>query len=109
MANKIQETKINPKTFVTASSRYADSKVLYYGDLNKLTFTIYKRSSELESKDDKFMVIPPGMSYRPDRVSKAMYGTVDFWWRILEMNGMKDILEFKAGTNVRLPASLLKL
>lgn len=108
MANRITSVpNMEPKRgFVTASSRYADSTLIYWGELNKMTFTIYKRTQPKLSEDDKFSVIPPGWEYRPDLASKFMYGSVDFWWKILEMNGMKDIWEFKAGANIRLPVNV---
>jgi len=92
--------------YVTGSSRYADSQLIYYGELAKMTFTTYKRTQPKLTDEDKFTVVPPGWEYRPDLASKYMYGTVDFWWKILEMNGMKDVWEFKAGVNVRLPINV---
>lgn len=108
MANKIEIvpfTRAN-RGFVTQSSRYAASQLIYYGELHKMTFETYKRQEVKYSNDDKFTIIPPGWEYRPDLASKYMYGTVDYWWKIMEMNGMKDIMEFKSGTNIRLPMSV---
>jgi hypothetical protein len=105
MANYIETTKINPKKFVTASSRYATSDVLYYTENKLLTFATYKKAAQPLSKQDKYAIITPGTEYRPDLVSQKAYGTVDFWWKILEANGMKDVWEFKAGTNIRIPNS----
>jgi hypothetical protein len=107
MAYSITYTDLDPtNNLVTKSSRYVDSDVIYYGPLNKLTFTIYKRTNTPQSNQDMFMIIGAGTEYRPDLVSKKMYGTVDFWWKILEANGMKDIMEFKSGTNIRLPYNI---
>ena len=49
----------------------------------------------------------PGQEYRPDLVSNRVYGTPDFWWRIMEANNIKDVFEFKAGLNLRIPGSVL--
>lgn len=111
MANKMIEIPLTRgnRGFVTSSSRYADSTMIYYGELHKITFVIYKRQTPKYTEDDKYTIIPPGWEYRPDLVSKYMYGTVDYWWKIMEMNGMTDILEFKAGANIRLPANVYGL
>jgi|GEM_PF-3933209 len=107
MANQIITTNIRPiDGYVSGSSRYANSAIIYYGSLHKITFPTYRRKSIIPSENDMFMVIPGGLEYRPDLVSKEMYGSVDFWWRILEMNGMTDIFQFKSGVNIRLPSNV---
>jgi hypothetical protein len=106
MANQIVETTFLANRFVAQTSRYIDSKVLYYGPNNLLTFATYKKRSYPTSDKDKFMVIPKPREYRPDLVSYEQYGTVSFWWRIMEANGLKDILEFEAGRNIRLPSNV---
>lgn len=106
MANKIEFTNLQAKTFVTKVSRYASSKVLYYSDEKILTFETYKRKNYKESSGDKVAVIPPGMEYRPDLVSKERYGLPDFWWKIMEVNKIKDIIDFKAGKTIILPENV---
>lgn len=103
MANYIEKTNINAKRFVPVSSRYANNNVVYYTEQKKLTFELYKKNKRANSKKDKFYVISSGTEYRPDLVSQKVYGTVDFWWRILEANNIKDIFDFKAGMNIRIP------
>ncbi|RTK95766.1 MAG: hypothetical protein EKK64_05785 [Neisseriaceae bacterium] len=105
MANYYEETKIDPKQFVPPSSRYADSKVIYYTEKKLLSFNTYKKTPIPTSASDKYAVITPGVEYRPDLVSQKSYGTVDFWWKILEANNMKDVWEFKSGVNIRIPNS----
>ena len=108
MANKI-EILDSPRPidgFVTATSRYANSTILRYGDANRLTFTLYKKKYIKSKSTDKVSVIPPGMEYRPDLVSNKAYGTPDFWWKILEANAMMDIFEFKSGLTIRIPDNL---
>ena len=58
------------------------------------------------SSGDQLTVIPNGMEYRPDLMSIQRYGTTDFWWRIMEVNKMKDIMEFKAGKTIILPENI---
>lgn len=106
MANQVTEAKINSAKFVAATSRYIDSKVLYYGPNHLLTFSTYKRGTYPPSTNDKYMIISKGREYRPDLVSFEQYGTVSFWWKIMEANGMKDILDFEAGRNIRLPGNI---
>jgi hypothetical protein len=103
MANYIETTRIDPKRFVPVTSRYADVPVIYYTENKLLTFTIYKKTQTPLSRKDKYYVVTAGTEYRPDLVSQTAYGTVDFWWKIMEANEIKDIFEFKAGLNIRIP------
>src|SRR4051812_7358698 len=106
MANQIIETNYQASRFVAPTSRYIDSSVLYYGPNHLLTFSTYRKRAYLQSQKDKFMVISKSREYRPDLVSYDTYGTVSFWWRVMEANGMKDILEFEVGRNIRLPGNV---
>ena len=111
MANYIEETKIDARRFVPVSSRYANSTVMYYTENKIITFSTYKKTQNEEQKNTglrtKFYVVTPGTEYRPDLVSAKVYGTPDFWWRVMEYNNIKDIFDFKAGLNLKLPNSLL--
>ena len=106
MANKTEYTNLRATDFVTRVSRYAESKVLYYSNEKIITFETYKKKKFVESSGDKVAVIPPGMEFRPDLVSKEKYGLPDFWWRIMESNNIKDIFEFKAGRTIVLPENV---
>lgn len=106
MANFIEKTNLPANSFTTPFSRYISSDVLYYGDNKLLTYETYKRSKPQFSDRDKFTIITKGFEYRPDLLSFKVYGFVDLWWKILEINNMKDIFEFKAGKNVRLPNNI---
>jgi len=46
------------------------------------------------------------MEYRPDLVSRDKYGIPDFWWKIMEVNNIKDIIDFKAGRTIVLPENI---
>lgn len=52
---------------------------------------------------EKIMVITKGVEYRPDLVSYDVYGFVDNWWHIMEVNKIYDIIDFKAGQTIMLP------
>lgn len=104
MANFVEKaSQINAEIYVNLTSRYTNSTVLYYGNDRKITFTTYKRQQIQESEDDKFMIITNAIEYRPDLVSQKVYFTPDYWWRIMEFNGIYDIADFKAGKSIRLP------
>ena len=105
MANSIKYTRKNANQFVDPTSRYSESKVIYYTDNNFITFETYKKREYIPSSQDQVSVIPNGMQYRPDLVSQKKYGTVDFWWKIMEVNGIKDIYDFKAGMTIILPGN----
>ena len=103
MATAIQTTSISPTTFVTASSRYKKSTVIQYGNNQILTFTTYQRKKQSISSSDKFTIVTPGEEYRPDLTSYRTYGIVDYWWLIMEFNGIYDIYDYKSGLNIRIP------
>lgn len=105
MANYIERVNFSARKYVTPTSRYVNSQPLYYSDQKKLTFETYKRKN-LSSNNDVFTLISGGLEYRPDLVSYLQYGVVDFWWKILEVNNMKDIWEFKSGKTIRLPVRI---
>lgn len=106
MANYIELTQLPASHFVSPDSRYLQSTVYYYTDRKLLTFGTYKRGVYRPSRKDQYWIIEKGYEYRPDLVSNKKYGSSDFWWRIMEVNGMKDILEFKTGTNIMIPNSV---
>lgn len=107
MANPIEfNTNVNADEFVNKTSRYIDSRIIYYSESKILTFETYKKKPILMSSNDQVAVIPPGMEYRPDLMSRFKYGVVDFWWKIMEANKMKDIMEFAAGKTIVLPENI---
>jgi hypothetical protein len=107
MANKITATNFRPQDgFVAPLSRYLNSTIIYYGNNNLLTFTTYVKQIAPDDSADKFAVVPAGMEYRPDLVSQQAYGVPDFWWKIMEVNAISDIMNFKSGINIRLPNNI---
>jgi hypothetical protein len=105
--NSITPTNFRPQdNFVDKLSRYLNSRIVYYGKNNVMTFTTYKKQAPGPNPSDRYTVVPPGMEYRPDLVSRQAYGLPDFWWKIMEANGISDVMDFKAGTNLRLPANI---
>ena len=111
MANYItipEESEMPIGRFTTVSSRYRESKIVFYTENKLISFTLYRKSIYKSSVNDKYYVITPGTEYRPDLVSYAAYGTVDFWWRIMEANKIKDVFEFKTGRNIVIPKETLR-
>lgn len=106
MANYIEKTKIDAKRFVPVSSRYAETTVVYYTENKLITFITYKKIPIVFGNRDRFYVVTSGTEYRPDLVSQNAYGTVDFWWKLMEANNIKDIFDFKAGLNIRIPNAI---
>lgn len=106
MANQIEETELNSLTYVPSTSRYAGSKVIKYTENGFFTFPTYKKKTIPVTSQDKYWVITKGYEYRPDLASYELYGLVDFWWRLMEANGIMDIMDFKAGTNIRIPVKI---
>lgn len=108
MANTIDyDTRLKAASYVTFTSRYKTSDVIFYGDDRKTTFTTYKRNEIPASETDTFMTITKPTEFRPDLVSYKAYGTPDYWWKILEFNQIADIYNFKAGLNIRIPTNLV--
>jgi len=105
MAVPIQISSSKSQNYVTPSSRYVASDVIVYGEQGILTFETYKRQSTISSQD-MFAIIPAGEEYRPDLTSYRAYGTVDFWWRIMEVNKIYDIYDYVSGTNIRIPSPI---
>lgn len=107
MAHWTRSLGYNARQFVGSTSRYLKSRVLQYSEKNHTTFEIYKRKRSIPHNNDQWVEITKAVEYRPDLVSTEIYGAPDFWWRLLEHNGMKDILEFKAGQNIKIPGDIL--
>jgi len=106
MANYTTSTRIDTRRFVPITSRYADMPVIYYTENKILTFPIYKKEKEKIKPGDKYYIVTSGTEYRPDLVSHTAYGTVDLWWKIMEANNIKDVFDFKAGLNIKIPDAL---
>ena len=106
MANSIELANQKPTQFVSNSSRYLSSDVIYWSDKRILTFETYKRKPVVKSSNDKFMIINAGMQYRPDKIAQKAYRKqlIGYWWKIMEANGIFDVFDLKIGTVLRIPA-----
>jgi len=107
MAIYTEATEMSGRKFVSVTSRYIDSPVIYYSENKFLTFPIYKKQIYEFSDKDKFYSVTPGTQYRPDLISYEFYGTPDFWWKIMQVNDIKDVFEIRTGMTLRLPDGVL--
>lgn len=103
MTQPIENSIIPTYKVLPPSSRYLKQKLIYYGPQRFLTLDTYIRKPYISTGKEKIMVITKGIEYRPDLVSQDFYGFSENWWKILEANGMHDIMDFKAGVTIILP------
>ena len=108
--NSVVKNSVSEKTMLSPGSHSIDliatSKHLEVLD-RKITFSTYKKRSQVTSETDSFLTITKAFEFRPDLVSYKVYSTPDYWWKILEFNGMMDIFDFKNGKNIRLPSNFV--
>jgi hypothetical protein len=104
MALYTRYANIPASRFVQPTSRYANSKTIFYTEDKKITFDTYKRKPYVG--EGSWLEITSSVEYRPDLVSFEFYGAPDFWWKIMEVNGMMDVLQFKQGINIFLPSNI---
>lgn len=107
MAVPIEEASVARDRIISGLSRYRKQTPIYYGEQRILTFDTYLRAPYVVSGDEKSMVITKGVEYRPDLVSYDVYGSPDLWWKILEVNGMFDIMDFETGRTIILPEEFI--
>ncbi len=100
---KIEYSLVAAKKVLVSGSRYLDQRLIYYGDNRTLTLDTYKRKTYTVTGTEKIMVITKAVEYRPDLVSYDYYGFTDNWWRIMEVNKISDIMDFRAGKTIILP------
>jgi uncharacterized Fe-S radical SAM superfamily protein PflX len=59
-----------------------------------------------KSIDDQLMVITPDFQYRPDKLSRQIYGTEAYWWVFMARNLklIRDpIWDLKTGISIYIP------
>lgn len=104
MTVKIQRSSTLARDLVSGLSRYVGSEVIYYGENRLTTFALYNRGDGYtRTGNERVLVLTKGNEYRPDLVAFDFYGSVDFWWVIMEANNIYDIWDFKTGRTIFLP------
>ena len=107
MTVPIEPANIRVQLLVRGLSRYKDSTPIYWGDQKRICFQTYLRQPYKVTGNEKVALVTPGLAYRPDLLSYEVYGFPDAWWRIMEVNGIHDVWDFKPGITVMLPDSVL--
>lgn len=109
MAHPTKKSGINPAAHVMQTSRYIHSDILYYSENNNLTFETYKAKNKdfYRKSSGQYTQITAATEFCPHLVSYEIFGTSDLWWRIMEENNMKDILEFRQGVTIKIPGNIL--
>jgi len=107
----VQQSKLKGR-LLDFSSRYNNSKMVYYSDFNILTFETYDRTYNPETKEKfqeiredeiKFYSITRGTQYKPYLVSQDVYGDPGYWWFLMEFNNIFDIEDFTVGKTIKIP------
>jgi hypothetical protein len=105
MPNKVEvASDLKNLNFIDADSRYINSTILYYSANKRvITFETYKKQKTEAGPNDRFLVITKSSEYRPDKIAHKAYGNSSLWWKIMEANGIMDIMDFSAGRNIVIP------
>lgn len=106
MTVPIEVANVRSENIVSELSRYRKKRIIYWGEQRKLTFETYVRKPYVPNGTERVMLITPGLEYRPDLMAYDVYGTPDVWWRIMEINALFDVWDFKAGLTVMLPDNI---
>jgi hypothetical protein len=103
----ISRAPIPTTKIVSGFSRYKKQNAIYYGEQNILTFDTYLRDTYKKVGDEKVMLITKGVEYRPDLVAYDVYGIAEAWWKIMEVNNIFDVFNFKTGITIMLPHTII--
>ncbi len=106
MTVPIENANVNVTRLISGFSRYRKQTPIYYGEQRILTFDTYLRFPYVKTGSERVMVVTKGVEYRPDLVANDVYGISEAWWKILEVNGIDDIFDFKSGITIFLPEDL---
>lgn len=89
----------------TKNSRYRGATVTeveHRGELKP--YTVLKKLVDIPlTTEDYFIRLDEGTAQRPDLISYQCYGTVDYGWAIMELNGIRSWLDLTLGTKLRIP------
>ena len=86
---------------ITSTSRYKGSTVT---TIDNEDVVLLKKLVEVPFTDEDFYVIlEDSTQRRPDIISTEVYGTPEYGWAIMELNGITNFLDLKSGTKLRIP------
>lgn len=87
------------------NSRYRGSTITevdYKGEIKP--YTVLKKIVDVPlTTEDFYIRLDQGNAQRPDLISFQVYGTVDYAWAIMEVNGIRSWLDLTEGTRLRIP------
>lgn len=89
----------------TQNSRYRGATVTeveYNGELKP--YTVLKKIVDVPlTTEDYYIVLDEGNMQRPDLISFQVYGTVEYGWALMEVNGIRSWLDLQMGVRLRVP------
>jgi hypothetical protein len=89
----------------TPNSRYRGATVTeveHRGELKP--YTVLKKIVDVPlTTEDYYIVLDEGNMQRPDLISYQVYGTVDYGWALMEINGIRSWLDLRMGVRLRVP------
>ena len=117
ITNKIIELGLREKSLkneiLDFASRYHHLKLIYYSDLNILTFETYEKinilKNERNAENVRYYLITKGTEYKPWLVSQEAYNDPGYWWLIMEFNDIFDIEDFQNGKTIKIPPASIIL
>lgn len=87
------------------NSRYRGATVTeveYQGEIHP--YTVLKKILDVPlTTEDFYIRLDQGNEKRPDLISYQVYGTVEYGWAIMEVNGIRSWLDLKEGVRLRIP------
>src|SRR4051812_37343415 len=107
MTVPIVPANIRATSVLRGLSRYKESVIIYWGEQKRIAFETYLRTPYTQTGKERVVLVTPGLAYRPDLLAFEVYGFPDGWWKILEVNKISDVFDFKPGITVMLPDALL--
>ena len=93
------------------SSRVKDTSQYFYTVTKDWYLDLWQPRLVPSSDFDKIITIPPEFDKRPDMLSQYEYGTPRLWWVFTVRNPdvlIDPIEDFTAGTEIYIPANILK-
>ena len=87
-----------------SESRYRGATVTEVEFKDELRpYTVLKKLVDVPlTTEDHYITLDQGNAQRPDLISYQVYGTVDYGWAIMEINGVRSWLELREGSRLRI-------
>lgn len=88
-----------------ATCRYQGVPRVVDKHLGAVTLGLYHRGRMVydDTRGYKVYEVTPRGEYRPDLVAWDVYGNSQYWWMIMEANGLADLSQLRTGMTLRIP------